>query len=174
MRSFRRVTLRVAQVVGVLTSIILLATCDLSKITSTSKPLDQKAIGSLFSIAPDSLVTLAGTLNLRLGAGSKVDATHMVLWRSSNKNLVTVDSVTGLMSGLAIGTTSIIARYIAVELDTEYTQSLGVRVRYKGIKVAPIDSIVGLGLARAVLVSGTNNANAIQAPAISTAALSTH
>src|SRR5204863_1308754 len=47
-------------------------------------------------------------------------------------------------------------------------------VRYKGIKVAPIDSIVGLGLARAVLVSGTNNANAIQAPAISTAALSTH
>src|SRR5205807_10533988 len=127
-----------------------------------------------FSIAPDSLVTLAGTLNLKLGAGSKVDATHMVLWRSSNKNLVTVDSVTGVMSGLAIGTASIIARYIAVELDTEYTQSLGVRVRYKGIKVALIDSIPALGQSRPVIVNGTNNANALQTPAVTTATLSAH
>ena len=174
MRSFRRVTLRVAQAVGVLASILLLATCDLSKITSTSKPLNQQAIGQLFSISPDSLVTLAGTLNLKLGAGSKVDATHTVRWRSSNTGIVTVDSVTGLMSGVAIGTASIIARYIAVELDTEYTQSLGVRVRYKGVKVALIDSIPGLGQSRPVVVNGTNNANAVQTPALTSATLSTH
>ena len=174
MRSFRRVTPRVAQVVAAVASIVLLATCDLDKITSTSKPLDQNAISKLFSIVPDSLVTLAGTVNLRVGAGSKVDATHKVLWRSSNTNVVTVDSSTGLMTGLAIGAASIIARYIAPELDSEYTQSLAVRVRYKGIKIAPIDSITGLGLAKAVLVNGTNNANAIQIPAITTSTLSTH
>jgi N-acetylneuraminic acid mutarotase len=174
MRSFRRVTLRVAQALAAVASIVVFATCDLDKITSTSKPLDQNAIQQLFSIAPDTLVTLAGTLNLKLGAGSKVDATHKVLWSSSNKNIATVDSSSGVLSGLAIGTASIIARYIAPELDSEYTQSLAVRVRYKGIKVAPIDSIVGLGLSRAIVVNGTNNADAIQTPAITTSTLSTH
>jgi hypothetical protein len=174
MRSFRRVTPRVAPAIAAVASIVLLATCDLDKITSTTKPLDQNAIRQLFSIAPDSLVTLAGTLTLKLGAGSKVDATHQVLWRSNNTNVATVDSSSGLLSGLAIGTATIVARYIAAELDTEYTQSLAVRVRYKGIKVATIDSIAGLGLSRAVAVNGTNNANAIQVPAITTATLSTH
>jgi hypothetical protein len=177
MRSFRRVTPRVAQVVAAVASIVLLATCDLDKITSTSKPLDQNAVSKLFSIVPDSLVTLAGTVNLRVGAGSKVDATHKVLWSSSNTNVVTVDSSTGLMTGLAIGAASIIARYIAPELDSEYTQSLAVRVRYKGIKVAAVDSIAGMGSAgaRAIAVNGTNNNNVVQQPAITTnAALTAH
>ncbi|HEY8174926.1 MAG TPA: Ig-like domain-containing protein [Gemmatimonadaceae bacterium] len=177
MRSFRRVTPRVAQVVAAVASIVLLATCDLDKITSTSKPLDQNAVSKLFSIVPDSLVTLAGTVNLKVGAGSKVDATHKVLWSSSNTNVVTVDSSTGLMTGLAIGAASIIARYIAPELDSEYTQSLAVRVRYKAIKVAAVDSIAGMGSAgaRAIAVNGTNNNNVVQQPAITTsAALTAH
>ena len=177
MRSFRRVTPRVAPAIAAVASIVLLATCDLDKITSTSKPLDQNAISQLFSIAPDSLVTLAGTVTLKLGAGSKVDATHKVLWSSNNTSVATVDSSSGLLSGLAIGTATIIAHYIAPELDTEYTQSLAVRVRYKAIKLAAIDSIAGMGStgARAVVVNGTNNNNVVQQPAITaSAALTAH
>ena len=173
MRSFRRVTLRVATAAVSVASVFLLATCDLSKITSTPVPPDAAKIGQLFSISPDSLVTLAGAVNLST-TGFKTDPTHIIRWASSNKTIVAVDSVSGLMSGIALGSATITGRLLGPELDTGYTHSLAVRVRYKGIKVAPIDSIVGLGLIKAVLVNGTNNANAIQTPSVSTATLSTH
>jgi len=173
MRSFRRVTLRVATAAVSVASVFLLATCDLSKITSTPVPPDAAKIRQLFSIVGDSLVTLGGTLDL--GVSSTSDLTHTVQrWKSSNPAIVAIDSASGLMTGVALGTATITARLLAPELDTGYAQSTSVRVRYKGIKVAPIDSIVGLGLAKAILVNGTNNANVIQTPAVTTATLSTH
>lgn len=173
MRSFRRVTQRVASAAVAVASVLLFATCDLDKISGTPKPLDQATIDKVFSIVGDSVVTLGGTLALTIT--SSADLTHTSKrWSSDAKSIATVDSTSGVVSGLALGVVSITARLLAPELDTGYTRTHVVRVRYKGIKVATIDSITGLNLSRAVVVNGTNFSNAIVTPVVTTATFTTH
>lgn len=173
MRSFRRATQRAATAAVAIASVLLLATCDLDKITGTPKPLTQAEIDRIFSIVGDSTVILAGTSDLVIS--SEADLTHTTQrWTSSNPALAAVDSTSGVVTGVALGVATITARLLAPELDTGYTKQHVVRVRYKGIKVAAIDSIPGLQLSRPIVVNGTNNLDAIVSPAITNAALSTH
>src|SRR5262249_52763626 len=84
---------------------------------------------------------------------------------SATPTVITVDSLTGVMNGVAIGSSKVTAKILAPELPNGVTVSQSVRVRYKGIKItAPVltDSIQGLGPAKnlTATVFGFNNANA--------------
>ena len=172
MRSFRRVTQRVAPAVVAVASIVVFATCDLDKITSPKSSANQSEI--TLAIQGDTALILGDSLHLDVDAGS-ADLSHTVQrWSSSNPSVVAVDSVTGLMRGVGVGLATITARLLAPELDTGVVASHTLRVHFKNIRVAPIDSIPGLGMSRSVVVRGTNIHDNLAGPAISSASLTAH
>lgn len=173
MRFPRHVTQRVASAVLAVVSVVLLATCDLAKITSPTKGGVGPSIQ--FAIKGDTLLVLGDSLALAVDAGS-ADLKHTIQrWSSSAPLIVSVDSARGVTRGLGLGLATITARLLAPELDTGVLARHVLRVRYKSIRVGAIDSIAGLGLTRAIVVNGTNAQNALVTPAItSTATLSAH
>jgi hypothetical protein len=183
MRSSRRVTQRVAPALASIASVLLFATCDFDKISGTPTPITQQEIDRLFSITPaDSTIILGGTTALSIAPGTNVNLTGTTQsWSSSNTAVVAITE-TGVATGVTIGNAVITARLIAPELDTGYSKTRALRVRYKGIKacgVAPqcspssLDSIAGLNLSRPVSFFGTNNADARQTTALTGVTLTT-
>lgn len=177
MRSSRRVTQRVAPALASLASVLLFATCDFDKISGTPTPITQQEIDRLFSITPaDTTLILGGTTTLSITPGANVDLSGTTrTWSSSNTGVIAINSETGVATGVTIGNAVITARVIAPELDSGYSKTRALRVRYKGIKacgVAPlcspsaIDSIAGLNLSRPFSFFGTNNSDARQATAL--------
>ena len=183
MRSSRRVTQRVAPALASVASVLLFATCDFDKISGTPTPITQQEIDRLFSITPaDTTVLLGGTTTLSIAPGANVNlAGTTQSWSSSNTGVIAI-SETGVATGVAIGNATITARVIAPELDTGYSKTRALRVRYKGIKacgVAPLcspsalDSIAGLNLSRPVSFFGTNSSDVRQTAALTGVTLST-
>lgn len=173
MPSFRRVTQRVAASLVVLSSVLLFATCDIDKISGTPKGLDPATIKDLFTVGGDTVIALGDVAYMYVS--SQRDISHTAqLWTSSNPLVATVDSLSGLVAGVGVGTATITARLIAPELDTGFTQTRGVRIRYGGLKVAKIDSIPGLGVSRAVVVNGTDIKGVVQGGNLTTATLTAH
>ena len=173
MRSSRRVTQRVVPALASVASVLLFATCDFDKISGTPTPITQEDIDRLFSITPtDTTIILGGTTTLSIAPGANVDLSGTTkTFSSSQPTVVAIDSETGVATGLTIGNATITARVIAPELDSGYSKTRALRVRYKGIKacgVAPlcspnaIDSIAGLNLSRPFSFFGTNNSDARQ------------
>jgi alpha-tubulin suppressor-like RCC1 family protein len=164
METVARVAKRTSVVAFAIASLFVLVTCDVDKLTGTRK-VEQAELDALFSISGDSLLALGGTETLALTSAQ--DLSHTITrWSSKTPAVATVDSITGVVTGVSLGTATLVARLLAPELDTGYARTLGVRVKYKGIRIAAIDSIAGLGLSRAVLVHGTDAADAIQPAAI--------
>ena len=179
MRSFRRVTQRVAPAAASVASVLLFATCDFDKISGTPKEITAQDVARLFSITPaaDTVVTLGGTATLSVTPASGVSLENATTVWSSNNSFATVNASTGVVTGAAIGSSLITARLISPELDTGYVRTRAMRVRYKGIKLSAIDSITGKGAGpqRAINVQGTNAADQLQTPAITVnATLSAH
>ena len=158
MRSNRSTLRRSASALAMIASTLVFATCDLDKITATKQP-GGSPTGPTFAISGGSDVILAGTTPL----GITPQFEHLVQrWSSSAPTIASVDSVTGMVTGLGIGSAVITARLLGMELDTGYTQVHPMQVRYKGIRIAAVDSIAGLGHTRAITVNGTNNLNVVQ------------
>ena len=185
MRSYRRVTLRVAPALASLASVLLFATCDFDKISGTPTPLSQSDIDRLFSITPaDTTVILGGTTTLGIAPGANVDLTGTTkVWSSSAPTVVSINAESGVATGVAVGNAVITARLLAPELDTGYSKTRALRVRYKGIKacgIAPqcspssLDSIAGLNLSRPFNFFGTNNSDVRQTTALTGVTVSTH
>ena len=149
----------------------VLATCDIDKLTKVDA-------GGPGSTALDSTdLALAGGTEVVLGGAdtmlvtsSSVDLSGtMKRWSSSAPTVIKIDSVTGVATGLAIGTAKITATVSAPELSAPVTRSQSMRVRFKGIRViAPTasDSISGLGQTRSVSTQGLNAANTVVAGAL--------
>ena len=185
MRSFRRVTPRVAPALASLASIFLFATCDFDKISGTPTPLTQQDIDRLFSITPtDTTIILGGTTTLAVTPGANIDlAGTTKLWSSSAPTIVAINELSGVASGLAIGNAVITARVLAPELDTGYSKTRALRVRFKAIKAcgsvatqcspSSLDSIAGLNLSRPTNFFGTNNSDQITGAALTGVTLST-
>ncbi|MEX2178395.1 MAG: hypothetical protein WD801_06775 [Gemmatimonadaceae bacterium] len=132
---------------------LVLATCDLDKIT---KPTDASGVPSVvFTITGGSAVTLGGTLGLSVSSAADLTLTEQV-WSSANPGVASVDSETGIVTGVTVGTATITARLLGLELDAGVAQTLVVTVGYKGIRITPVDSIEGLGLTKAVSARGLN------------------
>src|SRR5688572_13033661 len=112
MRSFRRVTQRVAPALASLASVLLFATCDFDKISGTPTPLTQQDIDRLFSITPtDTTVILGATTTLAMTPGANVDTTVTIReWSSSAPTIVSINQTTGVATGLGIGNAVITAR----------------------------------------------------------------
>lgn len=167
MRSSRRVTQRVAPALASVASVLLFATCDFDKISGTPTPLSQQEIDRLFSITPtDTTIFLGGTTTLSVAPGANIDLSGTTTtWSSSQPGVVSIVEGTGLATGVALGNATITARVIAPELDTGYSKTRSIRVRFKGIDgcTAPgcasqtLDSITGLNLSRPFFFVGTNN-----------------
>lgn len=184
MRSFRRVTLRVAPALASLASVLLFATCDFDKISGTPTPLSQSDIDRIFSITPtDTTVILGGTTTLGVSPGSGFDLTGTTkVWTSSAPTVVSINAESGVATGVSIGNAVITVRLLAPELDTGYSKTRALRVRYKGIKacgIAPqcspsaLDSIAGLNLSRPLNFFGTNNSDVRQTTALTGVTIST-
>lgn len=135
---------------AVLSSLLLLATCDLDKITAAKQTGSGTTLS--FNITGGQDVILAGTT--ALSVSPKPPGT-VARWSSSQPAIATVDTG-GVVTGLAIGTATITARLLGLELDTGVVQSRDITVKYKGIRVSPLDSITGFGLTRAISVVGLN------------------
>ncbi|HYC53161.1 MAG TPA: hypothetical protein VEB19_18800, partial [Gemmatimonadaceae bacterium] len=159
--TFVRALRRVGATGAAVGSVLLLATCDLEKLAGP-KRLNQAAIDSLFAIAGDTIVSLGASLALGMTSSRDISNTA-TRWSVSPASIAEVDSVSGVVTGMALGNAIITARIIAPEFDTAYTASHSIRVRYKGIAVQPLDSIPGLGLSRSTVVRGTNDAGEAQA-----------
>ncbi len=137
---------------------LFLATCDLDKIT---KPTDASGGGVSvnFTITGGSAVTLGATLPLSVSSSADLAST-VKLWSSANPGVASVDSETGIVTGVTVGTTTITARLLGLELGAGVEQSHQVTVGYKGIRIAPVDSIEGLGLTKAISARGLNASDA--------------
>src|SRR5688500_15784808 len=94
MRSFRRVTQRVAPAVASVASVLLFATCDFDKISGTPKELTASDIAKVFSITPagDSTVTLGATVTLAITPAAGVNLDNVAkVWSSNNPSFATVN-----------------------------------------------------------------------------------
>jgi len=162
--SLRR-SLSAAAAVG---SLLLLATCDIDKITAVKKEGGAPTVS--FNITGGTEVQLAGTTALGI---TPTFANTVQRWKSSAPTIAAVDNLTGVVTGLSIGTANITVRLLGMELDTGVVKTQEVRVRYKGIRVtspSTLDTITGLGQTRAVSVFGLNAANVVQATALTAGA----
>jgi hypothetical protein len=145
-------------------ALLVLATfaCSLDKLTVPTEgpdPLDA-------AISGDSLVGLAGATTLVITtAGGSLPAGPVVVWSSSNPAVATVDETTGLVTGLTLGNATINAKIIAPELGEINAASLAVRVRYAGIKITTVDSLIAIGMTKVIQVRGVDAKGALQ-PAI--------
>lgn len=134
-------------------AIALLATCDLQKLTSPSGA-GLQSTASRIQLSGDTVLIVGESTDLTVE--SDVDLGYVAKrWWSENTAVAAVDSLSGTITGLTAGSSLIRLRLLAPELDTGIVKSWAVRVRFGGIRVAAIDSITGLGLARAVTVTGT-------------------
>ena len=169
MRSFRRVTQRVVPALASVASVLLFATCDFDKISGTPTPLSQQEIDRLFSITPtDTTILLGGTTTLNVTPGPNIDlSSTTTLWSSSQPGVVSIIEATGVATGVAIGSAEIKARVLAPELDTGYSKTRSIRVRFKdidgctapGCALQAMDSITGLNLSRPFFFVGTDAAD---------------
>lgn len=157
---------RVLSVVAPLSSILLLATCDLDKLTAPKSETPGNSTVE-FTISGADQVILAGSTTLSATSHNNTS----VRWSSTAPTIAAVDSVTGVVTGLTIGAATIRARLLAMHLDTGVVATKAVTVRYKGIRIAAIDSITGLGLTRTAVVNGLNASDAVQPGALTGAAL---
>src|SRR5687768_11219723 len=176
MRSFRRVTQRVAPAIASVASVLLFATCDFDKISGTPKPITAADVARVFSITPtaDSLVTLGASITLAITPAAGIDLENVAkVWSSSAPSIASVND-DGVVTGVSIGAAAITGRVLSPELDTGYARTHPVRVRFKAIRVAAIDSLTGKAVLRPVVVQGTNNANAVQPTPIAGATLTAH
>ena len=130
--------------------IALGASCGGDTVTGSITP----SIAAAFAVTSDSLVILGGTLPITVkGPLATLPANARIEWTSSNASLVAVDNA-GNVSGVGIGRARITARLLAPGLDTGVVRSLDFRVRYKGIAIAAIDSLTGLGQTVTPVVQG--------------------
>ena len=136
--------------VGAAAFIAVGASCGGDSVTGTITP----TVAATFAVTSDSLVILGGTVPITVkGALATLPANARIVWTSSNAAVVTVDNA-GKVSGVGIGRARISARLLAPALDTGVVRSLDFRVKYKGIAIAAIDSLTGLGQTVTPVVQG--------------------
>ncbi|MEK7402534.1 MAG: hypothetical protein AABZ80_09260, partial [Gemmatimonadota bacterium] len=137
MSTSRRSTLRAASACLAVASVLLLATCDIDKLTPPKEGSPGAPVidSSDLNIGGGNTVTLGGTATMTVT--SPVVSLNNVIKRyySASPAIIAVDSNTGVMTGVAIGTAKLTAKILAPELGEGVTKSQDVRVRYKGIKV---------------------------------------
>ena len=138
--------------------ILVTPSCGIEKLASTT-PVTSKIE---FVVTSDSLVILGGTLPIIVkGSLSSLPATARIIWSTSDAKVATVDT-TGKVKGVGIGLARISARLLTPDLDTGIVRSLDFRVKYRGIAIAPIDSLTGLGQTVTPLVQGLDTANVVR------------
>ena len=126
------------------------ASCGADKVTG-SAPAN---VAAAFAVTSDSLVILGGTLPISvIGSLASLPANARIVWTSSDASVLTVDNA-GKVSGVGIGSARISARLLTPELDTGVVRSLAFRVKYKGLAIAVIDSLTGLGQTVTPVVQG--------------------
>ncbi|HEX7937764.1 MAG TPA: hypothetical protein VF483_02160, partial [Gemmatimonadaceae bacterium] len=166
MSTFRRATLRAASAGLAVASVFLLATCDLSTLTQPSGGTTGGASAfdsTELTIGGGRTVTLGGAVTMSVTSSSVSLANVIKRYYSASPNIISVDSITGLMAGNGVGTAKLTAKILAPELGAGVTISQTDTVKFKGIRVtAPLatDSIQGLGQTRPVTVFGLNNSDA--------------
>ena len=151
---------------GAVAAVLILFTpsCSIEQLTSTT-PARSKIE---FVVTSDSLVILGGTLPIIVkGSLSSLPATARVVWSTSDASVATVDT-TGKVRGAGIGLVRINARLLGPDLDTGIVRSLDFRVKYRGIAIAPIDSMTGLGQTVTPLVRGLDSANVLRGTVVAT------
>lgn len=152
-------------------SVTLLATCDLATLTGTDTTSPATRLDSTdLTVSGGTGVVLGASITM--GLTSPLDlSSAFKRWTSSAPATVSIDSMTGVATGLAIGSATITGRVVAPEIPAGVSKSQVVTVRYASIRItAPVvtDSMSGLGQARTVTVQGTNSVGATQAGSLST------
>jgi YVTN family beta-propeller protein len=111
--------------------------------------------GSLtLRVLGDSLVQLDDTVRLR-DSISGASGPHLLKWSTQNPAIVSVDS-TGLVRGLALGTDSIVMRFVAPELDTSITHAIRV------LQLPSVDSSI-VSVSRDTVASGAEDTLRLEA-----------
>jgi hypothetical protein len=132
------------------------SSCGADKATGPIPP----NVAAAFAVTSDSLVILGGTLAITVrGSLSSLPANARIVWTSSDATVATVDNA-GKVSGVGIGSVRISARLLVPDLDTGVVRSLDFRVKYKGIAIAAIDSLTGLGQTVNPVIQGLDTTGA--------------
>lgn len=137
--------------------------CGLEKITKpqveTEKPV--------FNITGDSTLALGATAAMTVSpstGGTLNTASVLVRWETDNDAVASVDAATGVVTGKTIGTANISARLIASEFGEVTTAKKVVRVKFAGIKISTVDSLIAIGMTKVIVVRGINSSGVLQAP----------
>jgi hypothetical protein len=136
--------------------------CALDRLAGNSAP---RAADVSLGIASDS-VLVAGvptTLTPQLPPGA-ADGPYRVRWTSSNAQVLRVDSLTGVATGVAAGRCTVRVAFTSPELDGVATASRAVRVRFSGLALGALDTLTALGATRTLSARGTTPSGAALGP----------
>jgi Bacterial Ig-like domain (group 2) len=135
--------------------------CNLDKLT---KPATGAQTPLNASVSGDTTVSMGATLPLSITtATGALSSAVAVVYSSDNPLIATVNAATGVVTGVSIGTATISATISAPELDDVAAAALKVRVKYAGISIKAVDSLIAIGMTKVIDVRGTNPAGVAQA-----------
>ena len=128
--------------------------CDINKIVNPKAIVGADSLK--VSISRDTALAIHGTTTLKLTPTVGTIGQLAVRWSSSATSVAAVDSVSGVLTGNAIGNAVITAKVYAPELGATVTDTLSVRIRYAGISIKPVDSLTSIGQKSLLDVRGTD------------------
>jgi hypothetical protein len=135
--------------------------CNLDKLT---KPATGAQTVLNASVSGDTTVSMGATLPLSIKtATGALSSAVAVVYSSDNPLIAAVNAATGVVSGVSIGTATISATISAPELDDVAATALKIRVKYAGISIKAVDSLIAIGMTKVIDVRGTNPAGVAQA-----------
>ena len=130
--------------------------CNLDKLT---QPVVAVQVQLKAAVTGDTTVAMGATLPLSITtAKGALDNTAAVAWTSDKPTIATVNATTGLVTGVGIGSATISAKVIGADFGEVTATALKVRVKYAGISIKAVDSLIAIGMVKAIDVRGTDPA----------------
>jgi hypothetical protein len=154
----RRPTRRTAALPFVVLAVLATFACSLDKLTNPEGATQNLTATVLGDTALNIGATTAMTISTSAGAiGSGVAVT----WSSSAATVATVDE-DGKVTGVSAGTATISAKLVAPEIGEVNATTRTIRVKYAGIKITAVDSLIAIGQVKVLAVRGLNNSGVLQ------------
>ncbi|MEO5568435.1 MAG: Ig-like domain-containing protein, partial [Gemmatimonadaceae bacterium] len=157
----RRLTVRTATLPFVALTVFTTFACSLDKLTQPQGPGTEFN----FAVAGDTTVSIgsSATMSITTPTGPLAASTAVVTWSSDQPAIAAVDATTGVVTGAAIGQATISATVVAPEIGEVTATARQVRVKYAGIRITTVDSLIAIGMTKVVTVRGTNAAGTLLA-----------
>jgi len=138
--------------------------CDLAKLNEPKLTPAELATKLAAAVGKDSIVSMGGTLTLSVTTTEgALPAAATVAWLSDKPTVATVNPTTGVVTGVSLGTAKISATVSAPGIGEVTATPLTIRVRYAGLSIKAVDSLIAVGMTRVIDVRGTNPAGVVQA-----------